>query len=163
MPSNNYIPRIFQGQDRIFTSHSGSQLGSYRPGPTFDGLTFGRYHWPALIFAAYGAAAPEASLCNSSQGFAIVASVPEAPSSWVFACLRWRAQVFAWLRMESSPEGFGSSLDPEDLVGEWSLLWLRRCAGLRSMAEGGVPNNSLITSEVAGHLPGITSALLGYF
>ena len=43
VPSNDYIPRIFLGQGRIFTSRSGLQLDS----PTIPRPAVGRYHLSA--------------------------------------------------------------------------------------------------------------------
>ena len=53
MPHNNYIPEIFQGLNRIFTSFSRSHSGPYCPlGPDT------RHHSVNLAFAASGALAP---------------------------------------------------------------------------------------------------------
>jgi len=53
MPRNNYIPEIFQGLNRIFTSFSRSHSGPYCPlGPDT------RHHLVNLAFAVSGALAP---------------------------------------------------------------------------------------------------------
>ena len=53
MPANNYIPGIFQGLNRIFTSFSRSHSGPYCPlGPDT------RHHSVNLAFAVSGALAP---------------------------------------------------------------------------------------------------------
>jgi len=53
MPPNNYIPGIFEGLNRIFTSFSRSHSGPYCPlGPDT------RHHLVNLAFAVSGALAP---------------------------------------------------------------------------------------------------------
>ena len=132
MPPNNYIPRIFQGLNRIFTSFSRSHSGPYYPLGSDT-----RHHSVNLAFAASGALAPRRL---SSQLLArlrrrlllnLLAIFDFAVGALVFASLRlplsspsapWSSPLFACLRLHL-----------------WRL-------GLRLRAEGGVPNSSLSES-----------------
>ena len=141
MPSNNYIPGIFQGQGRIFTSRSGSQLDPYCSlGPASYTSSSA-----SLAFATLGGAAstvvvgssleflnPFAWLCTrsslnvfgSSRGFAECLRLISSPLR-VASLNAFAYRLFAWLRLFARP------VIP---------AWLLRRSGLQSMAEGGVPN-----------------------
>ena len=97
----------------MFTSHSGLQLDSYCPRARLQTASS-----VCLVFATNGAAAQEAPLRSSPRGFAAATSVPEVPSSRIFARsslspspLRWC--LFTSLRVASrevdfiGPRAFG--------------------------------------------------------
>ena len=160
IPPNNYIPGIFSGHNRIFTSLSRLHLGRFLPlGPItahraqVRTSSFGEHdpfaasevlallRLPLLVFDFANGALAFASLRLPS-------SSPLAPwSSPLFASLSFTfafgALVFASLRSaSSSPLSpwssplFARLAEPaEDLVVAFKL-----CAGLRSMVEGDAPN-----------------------
>ena len=106
VPSNDYIPRIFLGQGRIFTSRSGLQLDS----PTIPRPAVGRYHLsacsPALPVKPLRRHRFVALRVASHEVLAAAAAVLEVP-------LRSSSHGFAWgLRLRTS----ALCLTSEDMV-----------------------------------------------